>query len=339
MGHFKPHKFRNRLFCRGFALNRPGIPSPLGDVRLARGANPTVVGFLYLLIVYGCVTMLILGGRSSEAMSLESLLPKKLPENWAVVEGPKIFNRKTLFEHIDGQADLFLKYGFEKSLFAGYQNSKRREDQIDLDLYDMGNVLQAFGVFSRHRNDHRPGGFGPDSYLDDESAFFYQGRYFVMFNSLEPNPSILKQMAIAISSSIVDPSPPPREIGFFPRQGLKPGSIQYFPEGLLGHPFLKRGFRGTYFDGEKEFLLFLARYKNAKESVSALKAHKDYLSQKGKVDLAFPAWSGHMALKGEDPYKGLILSVQKGSYLLGAVGFDAVERVENRLKELVRNLK
>jgi len=283
--------------------------------------------------------MLIPAGRSSAAIPLESLLPKELPENWAVVEGPTIFNRKTLFEHIDGQAELFLKYGFEKSLFAGYQTSKKRGDQIDLDIYDMGNVLQAFGVFSRHRNENRPGGFGLDSYLDDQSAFFYKGRYFVMLNSGGPNPSILKQMGMAIASKITEPSLPPKEMGFFPQQRFKPGSIQYFPEGLLGHQFLKKGFQGTYIDGEKEFHLFLAMYKNAQESTNALKAYKDYLSKKGRVDLGVLTWSGHKALKGEDPYKGQILCVQKNSYLSGAVGFETEEEGENRLKELIRNIK
>lgn len=278
------------------------------------------------------------GGGSSEAAPLESLLPRDLPENWAVVEGPKTFNRKTLFKHIDGQADLFLKYGFEKSLFAGYQNSKRRGDQVDLDLYDMGNGLQAFGVFSRHRNDHQPGGFGLDSYLDDQSAFFYQGKYFVILSSMEPNPSILKQMALAISSRIGNPSRPPGEIGFFPAQGLKAGSIQYFPEGLLGRQFLKRGFQGTYFDGAKEFHLFVSMHKNARESGSALKAYKDYLSQRGKVDLSSPVRSGPPSIKGDDPYKGRMICIQKDSYLLGAVGFETLEVAESRLEELIRNI-
>ena len=52
----------------------------------------------------------------------------------------------------------------------------------------MGNVLQAFGVFSRFRNEDRPGGFGLDSYLDDHSAFFYKGKYFVMLYATESNP-------------------------------------------------------------------------------------------------------------------------------------------------------
>jgi hypothetical protein len=54
-----------------------------------------------------------------------------------------------------------------------------------------------------------------------------------------------------ISSRISDPSSPPKEIDFFPRERLQLGSIQYFAEGLLGYQFLKRGFQGTYIEKEK----------------------------------------------------------------------------------------
>ena len=185
--------------------------------------------------------------KVSLAMPLESLIPKKdIPAGWALIQGPQTYNKKTLFGHINGQAELFLKYGFQKSVFAIYQSKKSREDQIEVDIYDMGNVVQAFGIFSRFRNEDRPGGFGLDSFLDDHSALFYKGRYFVLLYAVESNPDLLRQFSKLISLKISDPSPPPKEISYFPKNGLKPGSLQYFPEGLLGHQFLKRGFQGTY---------------------------------------------------------------------------------------------
>ena len=189
----------------------------------------------------------------SWAVPMESLVPKKdLPGGWVLIEGPQAYAKKTLFEHINGQAEIYLKYGFQKSVFAIYQNRKNQKDQIELDIYDMGNVLQAFGIFSRFRNEDRPGGFGLESYLDDHSALFYQGRYFVMFYAAEANPDFLRQFSKLVSLKISDPSSPPKEIGYFPKNGLKPGSIQYFPEGLLGHQFLKRGFQGTYIEEDKD---------------------------------------------------------------------------------------
>ena len=227
----------------------------------------------------------------------------------------------------------------------------------------MGNVLQAFGVFSRFRNEDRPGGFGLDSYLDDHSALFYKGKYFVLLYATESSPSALKQWATKIASKIVDPSPPPKEISYFPKNGLKPGSIQYFPEGLLGHQFLKRGFQGIYIEKEevkveaedknkkdtedetkaktenKEFKLFLAIYRDSQEAMSALKAYKEDLSKKGNVFSGSIIEFKALAVRGEDPYQGKVFVLQKGFYLLGVVGFEREEEGEDRLAEFVKNSK
>ena len=292
-----------------------------------------------LIILFILTGILLASEASLWAAPLESLLPRKNPPvGWGMIEGPQAFTKKTLFEHIDGEAELFLKYGFQNSVFAVYQNKKSREDQIEIDIYDLGNVLHAFGIFSRFRNEDRPGGFGSDSFLDDHSTFFYLGRYFVMLHAPEPNREILRQFSELISSKISDPSPPPKEISYFPKNGLKPGSIQYFPEGLLGHRFLERGFQATY-AGKTEFKLFLATFQNSQKAGNALKAFKDDLSKKGKVSSGSIIELEARALKGEDPYQGKVMVVQKGSYLLGIVGFEEEEDGENRLAEFMRKVK
>jgi len=321
-----------------------------------------------LIIIFVLLLMCAWSGISTGATPLDSLIPKRdLPGGWVLIHGPQIYNKKTLFEHINGQAELYLKYGFRQSVFAIYQDKKKAQNQIEVDIYDMGNVVQAFGVFSRFRNEDRPGGFGLDSYLDDHSAFFYKGKYFVMAYSTESNSDLMSQFSKLIAFKISDSSPPPKEIRYFPRNGLKPGSIQYFSEGLLGHQFLKRGFQGTYVeevevkdkveDKEKveakvkdeikektriegkECHLFLAIFKDAQEAASALKIYKEDLSNKGKIFSGSIIQIGTSALKGEDPYQGKVIVLQKGFYLLGVAGFEKEEVGENRLTEFMKNVK
>jgi hypothetical protein len=296
-------------------------------------------------------------GVSSKSPDIESLLPKDIPEGWTLIDGPHQYTKKTLFEHIDGQAELFFKYGFKKSVFTIYQNKKNSESQIEMDIYNLENVVQAFGIFSRFRNEDRPAGIGLDSYLDDHSALFYKGRYFVLFYSTESNRSILKEWAEKIALKILDPSLPPKEIGFFPKNGLKPGSIQYFSEGLLGYQFSKRGFLGTYIEKvevkdkdkvegkkeakteSKEIKLFLAIFKDFQEALGALKAYRDELSEKSKVSVTISSLFGSNTLKGEDPYQGQVIVCQKGFYLLGVIGFEKEKDGENRLFEFMKEVK
>jgi len=298
-------------------------------------AGSYIMNYKRQVVLLLFAVILLWSGVSSGVVEMESLLPRDIPEGWALIEGPLTYTKKTLFNHIDGQAELFLKYGFQKSVFAIYQNGGSPNNQIEMDLYDMGNTLHAFGVFSRFRAEGQGMDVGLDSYLDDRSALFYKGRYFVMFYSTESNPSTLKKFSMTISSKISDPSPPPREIGYFPKNGLKLGSIQYFSEGLLGHQFLKRGFIGTYID---QTHLFIAIFNDSQEALNALKIYRDYLSQKGKVYSGSIIEFNARALKGEDPYQGKVVIVHKGSYLLGVTGFIKEGAGENLLLELKRNI-
>jgi hypothetical protein len=287
----------------------------------------------------------------SQVPSLEMLLPKNVPDEWVVREAPETFTRETLFEHINGQADLFIQYGFEKSVFAIYRKAGASDDKIDVDIYDMGNSLQAFGVFSRFRRNDSPAGIGLDSYLSDDYVIFYKGKYFVVLQATDSNRSILKQLALEIESRILDDSLPPQEIAFFPETGLRPGSIEYFPDGLLGHEFLKKGFKASYLEnnGRKddskteseggEFQLFLSIFENLEEAENALKIFRESLSKKGKPLPGAANQFGSDAFVGSDPYQGKTIVVRKGDRLLGAVGFQYDNEGQSRLAELMKKMK
>jgi len=304
-----------------------------------------------LIILSFLVVLFAFQDVFSGETSIESLVPKIAPDGWALRDAPKTFTRETLFEHIDGQADLFLQYGFEKSVFAIYRNVNSSEDKIDVDIYDMGNPLQAFGVFSRFRQEESTAGIGLDSYLGDRYALFYKGKYFVVLQTTDSNAVTLKRLAQEIESRISDNSAPPKEIAYFPKGGLKPGSIEYFPDGLLGHQFLKRGFKASYVEKDKtktdakpmsegrDFHLFLSIFENSQEAMNALRLFREHLSEKGRVAEGVSAQFGPDALTGVDPYQGKTIVAQRGSYLVGAVGFEQDRDGEQRLAELMNKVK
>jgi len=287
----------------------------------------------------------------SEAEPIQTLLPKNMPKEWVLRDAPEMFTKQTLFEHIDGQADLFLQYGFEKSIFAIYRNIDSSDNKIDVDIYDMGNVLQAFGIFSRFRNEDRPAGIGLDSSVGDHYAFFYKGKYFVVIQATESNPFPLKQLAESIESGILDNSHPPEEIGYFPKNGLKPGSIEYFPDGLLGHQFLGRGFKATYIEKDsanakeesetasRDCYIFVAIFNNSQESMRSLKLYHEDLSRKGACQMATSVEFGPNTLTGEDPYHGKVIIAHKGPYLVGAISFEKEKHGENQLSQLIKEIK
>jgi hypothetical protein len=170
-----------------------------------------------------------------------------------------------------------------------------------------------------------------------------------MLYATEVDPSLLKRIAMTISSSITDSSPAPKEIDYFPREELKPGSVEYYPEGLLGYQFFKRGLQGVYLEkveakdklgGEdRECHLFLAIFNNSQDAEDALKTYRDSLSKRGKVDSTTLTRFGPNGLRGEDPNRGKVIVVGKGFYLAGITGFDSVGHAEKLLEEFVKNIR
>ncbi|MFH1113973.1 MAG: DUF6599 family protein [Pseudomonadota bacterium] len=302
-----------------------------------------------IILIWLCVFLCAPGTGISETSGLKSLVPARTSEGWAVTGPPGVFTKETLFEHINGQADLFLHYGFKESVFAAYRKAPGNET-VDVDIYDMGDAGNAFGVFSRFRQDHRPAGIGLDSYLDDDYALFYKGKYFVVLQGTESNSSGLKQLARSIESRIVDGSPPPREPGYFPKRGLEPGSIEYYPQGLMGRQFLGKGFKATYRLPEKkapnektptegpDSNMFIAVFDNDREAESALKSFEEVLSQ-GKISPpANRTVDGLNVTTGEDPYQGMLMIVRKGRYVAGTTGFGQEHVAGSLLADLVKQM-
>ncbi|MEJ2719367.1 MAG: hypothetical protein P8182_19935 [Deltaproteobacteria bacterium] len=71
-----------------------------------------------LLLLAAVVCLAVPGYPFAGTPDMTSLLPGEVGGGWVASGKPHVFTNKTLFEHIDGQADLFLQYGFARSVFT-----------------------------------------------------------------------------------------------------------------------------------------------------------------------------------------------------------------------------
>ena len=87
---------------------------------------------------------------------LEGLFPGGNVSGWERVGSIDTYAPGTLFEYINGEAELYLKYDFVELATAIYE---REDPSIVVDMYDMGSELNAFGLYSNYR--HPRYSFGP----------------------------------------------------------------------------------------------------------------------------------------------------------------------------------
>jgi hypothetical protein len=157
---------------------------------------------------------------------MKGLLPDSILSYQPVNEGS--YTGEDLFDYINGGAELFNSYGFNKLITRTYH----AEGQPDIitDIFDMGNSYDAFGVFSysMHKTESD---YGQGSQSSKGMIVFWQDRYYVSIIAYPETPGSKKavdELAQYISKKIGREGNLPEILNFLPNEGLNKESIKYF---------------------------------------------------------------------------------------------------------------
>jgi len=188
---------------------------------------------------------------------------------WEARDQDEFYNRNTLYEYINGGAELYLTYDFKQVFVRRYLGPGNSE--IVLDIYDMGLPSDAFGLFSIEREDAAIG-IGQDSEYGGGLLRFWKGRFFVSIiatgdeHIVRP---IMFKLAQNVDHVIDVKGPKPALLQVLPGEGLDAKRIKYFHTAAI----LNR----QYFLAEKNVLKLnkhtncvLANYKKNDSSAVVL---------------------------------------------------------------------
>jgi hypothetical protein len=124
--------------------------------------------------IFGFLAVVCVVGRIAEAKDLT------FPEvtGWKQSGEVQTFDPKTLYEYINGAADLYLAYDFEKLQIEEYQNEKKAS--VTIEVYRHKTPNDAFGIYSQERLPESSYlDVGTQGYSDKEVLNFFTGRYYV----------------------------------------------------------------------------------------------------------------------------------------------------------------
>lgn len=183
------------------------------------------IHFLLLL----CFLIHCSGGEMNNLS--ENDLYQSMPDNilgWKVSGEDTVYDRETLFDYMNGGAELYLAYDF-KQVFAR-RFAGPSENEIVLDIYDMGSSEEAFGIFSLDRED-REAGIGQRSTYGFGLLRFWKGRYFVSINALgdeEVAEPVILELGKAVAALIKEEGSVPALLSYLPEKNLKKNRTSYF---------------------------------------------------------------------------------------------------------------
>jgi hypothetical protein len=271
---------------------------------------------------------------------LARLLPDTL-QGWKVRGEDKRYSTDTLYDYIDGGAELYLSYGFKGVVNRTYV--KPNQPDMVVDIFDMDTSQNAYGVFS-HSMETVETTFGQGSQSSEGLVLFWKGPYYISIMAHPETPESKKalfDLAKKIDGAIVEEGPLPSLLNLLPERALAKESIRSFHHHawLNSHYFIADqnilniddhttdALLAKYGEGKNRSLLLLVQYM---DDIAAQRAYTNFLrqylpelSQKQSVQIEDGTWTAcHLA-------GNLLIAVFNAPKEDGAV--DLIKRVEKRL--------
>jgi hypothetical protein len=254
-----------------------------------------------------------------------------------MTENPESYYPENLFEYINGAAEIYLAYEF-KELIVAQQQKEQSEKNVAVEIYDMGNETNAFGIYSAERYpDNQFIKIGLQGYLEEGTLNFLVGRYYVKllcFECEDQSEEVLKVFSQKIVERVGRVGSLPALIKAFPSKGLQSNSENFVLRNFMGYSFLHNGYSAKYKLNDLEFDCFIAK---GKDDADAIKMLEKYLEAKKspnvqKIDSGF-----HI----KDKYYDNIYMSRVGNRICGVIKIkDGSEKLGlEYLKALIQNLE
>jgi hypothetical protein len=211
--------------------------------------HKVLVGFSLFLLVAGprCAGLPVQEGGGA---SLFARLEKR---SWNAAEPARTFEPDNLYEEIDGEAELFLPYGFQELTVGIVRPAGNETVEVRLELFRHATPRDAFGIYSQHRfpgqEVTRVG--TSEAIVSATSLDFFQGTHFVRIRaaSRTATRSDLEKLGRELSDLLPGTGDPPRETQVLRIPGLVDGSIVFHKRALLGYEVLAPGYEAKYEEG------------------------------------------------------------------------------------------
>lgn len=296
------------------------------------------IKFMIIVLIMFFSVVSVRGSLSEEATisNLTSLLPDV--ENWIKSEDPQIYYPENLFEYINGAAEIYLAYDFKELLVVQFDHEKS-EANISVEIYDMGEQNNSFGIYSVERYpDNRFIPVGIQGYTEEGILNFLIGDYYIKlfcFGCGGETADALMKFSKEITARVEEKGSRPPLLDVFPQEGKIDNSEKFILRNFLGFGFLHDGFLVNYKIDDFEFDCFLIEGRDEEDAEQML---NQYIQ--AKDDSAEKASAGEMVSIEDRYYKNIFL-MRVDKYICGVMKIeDGSEALgKGHLKTMIENLK
>jgi len=213
----------------------------------------------------------------------ETVLSSFSPAGFKTLSKVEIYNPENLYEKIDGKAPLYIESGFEKLSTQRFASQEDENLWMELFVYDMGNIRNAFSVFSTQR---RPNAetlsfvYPGFHYKTGNALYFVHGKFYVELigstQSYQLDRAMVK-IAVNFGNQIAVDDTKIAELALFPEDNIVPDSIKLYLTNTFGFAGLTDTFTAQYkIDGET-ITAFLSKRTDASDAEKLADSYRNFL--------------------------------------------------------------
>lgn len=282
-------------------------------------SSPITRSFVSIALPAALISLALVGNvaraqsPSSAYPQLAKLLAEPLPGHPKPEGEPAFYKPDSLYQYIDGGADVYLLYDFQSLM---HQEFKSGAAELTVDIYDMGKSEDAFGIYSAERSpNYNYISVGTEGYHSRGVLNFFQDRYYVkLAGSGAGADALLDQLAHTLSTRIGGTRTLPAVLAKLPQLRRVRHSEQYIRKDPLGHPFLAPAYVVTYSSSPKESKLLVSVANDAAGAKGRIDQLAKHFKQTGECTAA--AELGENAIRAKNSFEGSIIARTQGRYVV-----------------------
>jgi len=195
------------------------------------------------LIIILLLSGIIPSYSNTQEIDLKKLLPgNNKIKGWKKQGKTELFEGESLYEYINGGAEIFHEYGFKKVLVQEY--SDRDENSIMIEIFEMNSDENSYGIYSFRRD--KSGelfDIGNGAIISSSYLFFWKANiYIVIYSFTEGFKDPLFSFARFIAGKINDSGEIPKIMSYLPKTDILPASKKYIkgPIAFANQQFISR---------------------------------------------------------------------------------------------------
>jgi len=263
------------------------------------------------------------GRPAAHTLPADHVLASADLTGWTVVGEPALYDASTLYQRVNGEDVLYLDAGFTQLTHIELRATDRGAISVEVDLYELGSPLSAFGVYSRLHDDAAVvPETGASACRFGGLLVMYQDRYLARLTLDPASPRderadlSMVELARKLAAGLPGTAAEPCELSYLPADGLERGSRSYVEKALFGHEFLPGGLTASYRLEGQTVVLFVSRLADGEAAADGLRRYRSLLADGGS-DSLLDEDRGLAAVAGREPTGHRVSVAASGPFLVG----------------------